>query len=200
MVTDVGSVKLSVVEAAGSILPHPCNFVGGHPMTGFRHRGVTFARADLFHGTNTILTPVSATRPEALELVRSLWEALKARVTLMSPAEHDEVVARVSHLPHAVAALLMIQAERDNGLNIAGPGLVDATRPAARDAELWEDILLNNRGRLREAIAGLIDDLSRLDAWLERREDVSVRRMLERAARLRDEWVARRLGHREGGD
>ncbi len=152
VVTDVGSVKAPVVNAAGATLPHPCHFVGGHPMAGFSQRGVSFARADLFHGTTVILTPVSATRPAALECVRSMWELTKAHVTEMSPAAHDAVIARVSHLPHVISALTLLQAARDDGLHVAAPGLLDMTRIAGRDADLWQDILTTNRDQVRAAI------------------------------------------------
>lgn len=195
VVTDVGSVKAPIVDAAASIMAHPGNFVGGHPMAGFRQRGVNFARADLFHGVNVILTPVSATRPEALELVRDLWRTLDARLITMSPSRHDEVVARVSQLPHIAAVLLLLQAARDDGLSVAGTGLMDVTRVVARDVQLWQDILTCNREQIREALGQLIEDFRRLDLWLERREDESVKRTLARAAETRDEWVAQRFQH-----
>jgi len=191
--TDVGAVKGPIVDAAASLLPHPCNFVGGHPMTGLRHRGVGFARADLFHGATVILTPVSATRPQAVQVVRSLWELVGGHVIEMSPAAHDEVVARVSHLPHVVAALLLLEAARDEGLRVAAPGLLDVTRPAARDASLWQDILLANRTEVATAIGGLIDRLRQLSLWLERREKENLAELLSRAARIRAGWVAERF-------
>jgi prephenate dehydrogenase len=193
VVTDVGSVKVPVVNAAAGIMPHPGSFVGGHPMAGFRHRGVTFARADLFHGATAILTPVSATRPEALACVRSMWEAVRANVTTMSPRQHDEVVARVSQLPHAVAALLMLEAARDDGLKVASKGLLDVTRIAARDADLWHDTLVCNRDQVRDAISRFIAELRRLDRWLERHEDENVHRLLTRAVQIRDKWVAEKF-------
>jgi prephenate dehydrogenase len=195
VVTDVGSVKAPVVNAAASVMPHPCNFVGGHPMTGFRQRGVTFARADLFQGVPVILTPVSATRPQAVERVRSLWQTVGAHVAVMSPVRHDEVVARVSHLPHVVAAMLLLLAARDEGLNVAGTGLLDATRAASRDTQLWQDILLSNREQVRQALGQFKEDLERLDTWLERHEDGNVGRMLMRAAQIRDQWVAEKFAH-----
>ena len=193
VVTDVGSVKVPVVNAAAAVMPHPCNFVGGHPMAGFRQRGVTFARADLFHGATVILTPVSATRPSAVACVRSLWERLRVHIAEMSPAEHDAIVARVSHLPHAVAVLLVMLAARDEGLQVAATGLLDATRVASRDAALWHDILVSNREQMRPAIGQLIEDLQQLDTWLERHEDGNIHRLLSRAAQIRDEWVAARF-------
>ncbi len=195
VVTDVGSVKVPVVDAARAAMAHPGNFVGGHPMAGFRHRGVSFARADLFHGASVILTPVSATCKRALADVREMWELCGAHTTEMSPADHDAVVARVSHLPHVVAALLLVHAARDRGLQIAAPGLLDATRIAARDPNLWQDIITSNRDELRGSINQFIDDLNQLAAWLERHEDGNIHRLLSGALRLRDEWVADKFQH-----
>ena len=195
VVTDVGSVKNPVVNAAASVMPHPRNFVGGHPMAGLQQRGVAFARADLFHGATAILTPVSATRPEALALVTSMWEMVAAHVITMPPDRHDEVVARVSHLPHAVAAALLLLASQDEGLQVASTGLLDITRVASRDAELWQDILVSNRDHVRAAIGHLTESLQRLDTWLERHEDANIGDLLSRAAQIREEWVAQRFDH-----
>ncbi|MGD8453453.1 MAG: prephenate dehydrogenase/arogenate dehydrogenase family protein [Phycisphaerae bacterium] len=195
IVTDVGSVKVPVVTAAAGIMPHPGNYVGAHPMAGFRQRGVTFARADLFHGVHVILTPVSATHKRALEVIRSMWSIVHGHVTTMSPVQHDELIARVSHLPHVSAALLLLEAAREEGLSVAGTGLLDVTRVASRDAWLWQDILVSNREQVREAIGRLIEDLRRVDTWLERHEDGNIGRLLQRAAQIRDEWVASKFEH-----
>jgi len=193
IVTDVGSVKVPVVNAAGSTLSHPCRFVGAHPMTGFNQRGVSFARADLFHGKTVILTPVSATAPEAVQCVRSMWELTGAHVTEMSPAAHDETIARVSHLPHVVSALTLLLAARQEGLHVAAPGLIQMTHIASRDPDLWQDILTSNREQVRVAISQLVDDLKQLDTWLERHEDGNVHRLLARAVQIRNEWLAEKF-------
>ncbi|MFH1746496.1 MAG: prephenate dehydrogenase/arogenate dehydrogenase family protein [Planctomycetota bacterium] len=195
IVTDVGSVKVPVIDAASSVMKYPGNFVGGHPMTGFRHQGVTYARADLYQGATVILTPISATNPQALHDVRSMWEAIGARVTTMLPARHDEVVGRVSHLPHAVVATLLLLAARDEGLDVAATGLLDVTRIASRDTDLWLDTLVTNRDQVRRAIDQFIADLQRLDTWLERHEDGNIQRLLVRAAQIRQEWVTRKFDH-----
>jgi prephenate dehydrogenase len=195
IVTDVGSVKVPIVNAASSALSHPCRFVGVHPMTGFHQRGVSFARADLFHGATVIMTPLSATAPEAVQCVRSMWELIGAHLTEMSPATHDAVIARVSHLPHVVSALTLLLASRDEGLQVAAPGLLHMTRIASRDADLWQDILTCNREQVRVAIGQLIDDLKQLDTWLERHEDANVHRLLGRAVQIRNEWVAEKFQH-----
>lgn len=192
LVTDVGSVKCPVVDAAAAALPFPASFVGAHPMAGSHHRGVTFARADLFQKATVVLTPVTGTGDTALNCVRSLWEAVGAEPVLMNPRQHDEIVARVSHLPHALAALLIHIAAADDGLDIASSGLVDMTRLASADASLWRDILVSNRDQVRDAITKLIEELQRLDAWLERNDEGQIERTLARAARVRSNWVERR--------
>jgi prephenate dehydrogenase len=195
VVTDVGSVKVPIVNAASSTLSHPCRFVGVHPMAGFNQRGVSFARADLFHGATVIMTRVSATAPEAAHCVRSMWELTGAHVTEMSPATHDSVIARVSHLPHVVSALTLLLAARDEGLQVAAPGLLHMTHIASRDADLWLDILTSNRDQVRVAIGQLMEDLKQLDTWLERHEDGNVHRLLARAVQIRNEWVAEKFHH-----
>ncbi|MCG3125331.1 MAG: Cyclohexadienyl dehydrogenase [Phycisphaerae bacterium] len=192
VVTDVGSSKVEVLRAAADELSDDSLFVGGHPMAGSEKSGVEFARADLFRNATVVLTPGTRTRPGAVDVVRRLWEPLAARVVTMAAERHDEIVARVSHLPHLLASLLMLQAARDEGLSIAATGLLDSTRLASGDAALWEEILLSNRKQIRRAIGRLASDLARISEWLALADGERLRRLLERAARVRDEWVARK--------
>lgn len=192
VVTDVGSSKVEVLRAASEELSDDSLFVGGHPMAGSEKSGVEFARADLFRNATVVLTPGDRSRPMAVEIVRRLWEPLAARVVTMPAERHDEIVARVSHVPHLLASLLMLQAARDEGLSIAATGLLDSTRLASGNAALWEEILLSNRKQIRRAIGRLATDLERISEWLATADGERLRRLLERAARIRDEWVARK--------
>src|ERR1043166_1717137 len=101
---DVGSVKYPVVTALGDWLP---NFVGSHPMAGSEQAGIEAARRDLFDGTVCIVTPREDTDKAALQLVHDFWKSLGCSVRTLSPQQHDEIVARISHLPHAVAAAVV---------------------------------------------------------------------------------------------
>lgn len=141
------------------------------------------------------MTPVSATAPDAVQCVRSMWELTGAHITEMSPSTHDAVIARVSHLPHVVSALTLLLAARDEGLQVAAPGLLHMTHIASRDADLWQDILTSNRDQVRAAIGQLVEDLKQLDTWLERHEDGNVHRLLGRAVQIRTEWVAEKFQH-----
>ena len=197
IVTDVGSSKVAVMQIARDELPDPACFVGGHPMAGAELSGVEFARADLFRGAITVLTPSSVTSKSAIDTVSQLWKMAGAGVVSMPAEQHDETVARVSHLPHAMAALLVLQAERGGGLDLASTGLLDATRIASGNPRLWEEILLSNRRQIRRAIGRMVNDLTRLSEWLAVGEGDRIRRMLSRAARSRKQWIARKYRQRD---
>jgi len=164
IVTDVGSTKRAVVEAAREILPEHVHFVGSHPMAGSEKRGVEFARADLFRGARCILTPGPSTDADALEAVDRFWQALGMSTTTLSPEDHDRLVCEISHLPHALAASLVTM-QVDAALPLAGKGFLDATRIAGGDGALWRDIFLDNRDNLAAAIKdfrGTLDEFLKL--------------------------------------
>ena len=171
ILTDVGSVKASLVAALETRWPDSGRVVGAHPIAGSEAAGAAAARADLFRGRLCILTPTPRTRPEALARVRALWRGVGARTEEMDATVHDEILARVSHLPHVVAYSLM-RALGDAHvagrpvLEYAGSGLRDTTRIAGSSAELWRDIALANAPALRGAIAELRAALDHLDALI----------------------------------
>jgi len=168
LLTDVGSVKGSLVDALEARWPEPGRVVGAHPIAGSEIAGAAAARADLFRGRLCILTPTKTTQPEALGAVRTLWEGVGARVEEMDAALHDAILARVSHLPHLVAFALVdaVTGARAAGRPVApyaGSGLLDTSRIAASSPELWRDIALANAGALREALAEFRAALDRLE-------------------------------------
>lgn len=153
IVTDVGSVKRTIVEQVEALFPR---FVGGHPMAGGERSGAAAASADLFMGSACLLTPTGRTDAKAVETVSALWRGLGASVTLMDPTVHDEVVAAVSHLPHLAAYALVntVAGVRSGGgvLPFAAGGFRDLTRIAASSPEMWRDICLMNREPLLEML------------------------------------------------
>ena len=185
IVTDVGSTKATVVEAAGKLLPKTAHFVGSHPMAGSEKRGVEFARADLLHGATCIVTPNESTNADALEKVEAFWRLLGMRTTRVSPAEHDRQLADVSHLPHAVAAALVAMQE-ERSLELAGKGFADTTRVAAGDGGLWRDIFLDNREHVVDGIQRLQAELNRLVVALRANDAGAVKAWLDAAAQRRE--------------
>jgi prephenate dehydrogenase len=157
LLTDVGSVKGAIVEAAERALPRPGLFVGGHPIAGTENSGVEASFASLFTDRKTILTPTERTDPKALRRVRRLWEKAGANVVLMDRQDHDRVMGFVSHLPHIVAYALVHTVYREDrkGGNLAGfsaGGFLDFTRIASSHPEMWRDICRMNRDALLEAV------------------------------------------------
>jgi prephenate dehydrogenase len=152
-VTDVGSTKARVATTAGSP-----RFVGGHPVCGSEAHGPAHARADLFDGASWFLTPGPQTSAETHRLVHGFVASLGATPVAVDPNVHDRLVALTSHLPHALANLLVNQAgaARIDGHEplaaAAGGSLRDMTRVAGANPRIWVDIFLENSGAVREAL------------------------------------------------
>ena len=189
LVTDVGSVKYPVVISLEHALKAAAKFVGSHPMAGSEEAGIGAAAADLFEGAVCIVTPTEETDRDALMKVAQFWEAVGMKVRTLAPSVHDEMVGRVSHLPHVLAAALMNYVCRQGRepMEYCGNGFRDTTRIAAGPAEMWEEICMVNRDELRRAVDGLIDELSLARQMLENKDEIGLLAFLRRAKNLREE-------------
>ena len=154
LITDVGSTKRQIVEAVERQSRPASVFVGAHPIAGSERRGVSNARGDLFEGRPCAITPTPRTRPERLRRAVEFWSAIGCQVVEMAPAEHDEILAYTSHLPHALAAALASSVPAE-WLALAAGAFRDGTRVAAADAGLWTAIFRENRGPLLKALDSL---------------------------------------------
>jgi prephenate dehydrogenase len=197
LVTDVGSTKAEVVRLAGKWLPPTIRFVGSHPMAGSEKTGVEFARADLFQRALCLITPTPRCKPETVNEIRTFWESLGGRTQMMTPRRHDALLARVSHLPHAVATALVQLALSDSAIDLAGPGFADTTRIASGDAGLWTDIFRTNREAVCKAVDRLIAELSRFRRRLASDEAEAIYKWLESSQLERDDWIKRRYRKQE---
>ena len=162
LVTDVGSVKASVVSAVAD-----GRFVGGHPMAGSEQDGVEGADAAIFHGAVWVLTPDAATDDDAFAAVRGIVASLGADVVALPPDRHDALVAVVSHVPHLTAATLMRLAddradEHRAVLRLAAGGFRDMTRIAAGSPGIWPDICAENRDAIVDGLDRLIAGLTEM--------------------------------------
>ncbi len=190
IITDVGSTKSWVCQQAREILPTnlSARFVGSHPMAGGETHGPGAARADLFAGLPCVMTPPDDGDPDAAAAVTELWHLLGARILTTTPAEHDRIVAGVSHVPHVLAALLFQQAAETGRLDVASTGLRDTTRVASGDPTVWTDILLTNR----QAVCDQLDELTRrlvsLRASVARGDSGTINQILTDAKTSRDAW------------
>jgi prephenate dehydrogenase len=182
-VTDVGSTKLGVSSAArGS-----ARFVGGHPVCGSEARGAEHSSAELFEGATWFLTPLTETDPARHRLVHGFVSALGATPVAIDPEAHDRLVALTSHLPHALANLLVNQAgggriEGHEPLAAAGGSLRDMTRVAGANPRIWVDIFLENTDALRGALGEHRRRVEQLEAALEARDAGFIARWIGEAA------------------
>ena len=168
LVTDVGSTKRAMVDAARA-LPSRVQFIGGHPLAGAAVGGLDAARADLFRGKPWILTPASENSATNLERLTAFVSALGAQPRTMDPDAHDRLMAYLSHLPQlAVSALMEVVGERAgaDGLALAGGGLRDTTRLASSPVTTWRDVTATNNEAVGEALDEMIAALQRLKADL----------------------------------
>jgi prephenate dehydrogenase len=189
IVTDVGSVKYPVVTTLSDALAGKARFVGSHPMAGSEQSGIEAARRDLFDNAVCIVTPREDTDKAALQVVYDFWKAIGCTVKTLAPQEHDEIVARISHLPHLVAAAVVNVVCNDGAhpLNFVGPGFKDFTRIAGGPFEMWTEICLENREEIGRALEALIEDLGKVRAAVKNADAVELRAMLKRAKHFRDE-------------
>jgi prephenate dehydrogenase len=158
LVTDAGSTKLRIVEAVERDPAAARVFVGSHPIAGSERKGVTHARPDLFEGKSCVLTPTARTPHDRLQRARSFWGDLGCRVIELGPAEHDDVLALTSHLPHAVAAALAATVPAE-ALPMAAGAYRDGTRVAGSDTTLWAGIFRENKGPTLRALAQFQDQI-----------------------------------------
>lgn len=189
VMTDVGSTKERVCDLAHRLLPVPQRFVGSHPMAGGEQHGPDAARADLFHGKPCVITPSPDTQRLALNTVEALWTKLQMRLLRMTPRQHDLDVARISHLPHAVAALMVELAVKGGGMDLASTGFRDTTRVASGDPQIWLDIFTTNRQPLVEMIDAFAGQLSGLRQALLEGRDTEILQWLRSNKQARDGWV-----------
>lgn len=183
VVTDVGSTKRSVIEAAVAA-GIGRRFVGAHPMAGDDRSGWPAARTGLFRDAPVWLCPAPGADDSAVRRVEELWSVVGGRTACIDPAAHDRRMAFASHLPQVTASALAA-ALGTVGISFddLGPGGRDATRLAASDPDLWSDIVLDNSDELEPAIAALVESLRALQRGLDGDDRAVVRGWLAAARR-----------------
>ncbi|HEV3323341.1 MAG TPA: prephenate dehydrogenase/arogenate dehydrogenase family protein [Solirubrobacteraceae bacterium] len=184
VVSDVGSTKLALQDAREDV-----RFVGGHPLAGAETAGVEHAREDLFEGATWYLTPAPTADLALYARLRGVIERLGARPAKIEADAHDRLMARISHLPHVLANVLVLQAaeafEREGGPPAGGPSLRDTIRVAGANTAIWTDIYLANRESLVEAIEQAIGGLEDVRAALARVDAGALAAWNERARTAR---------------
>ena len=165
IVSDVGSVKQTVIADMAPHIPKGVHLIPAHPVAGTENSGPEAALLDLFQGRWTILTPLPDSDPKAVDKLEAFWKALGSEVNRLDPANHDRILAITSHLPHLIAYTIVGTADDLGGhlnsevLKYAAGGFRDFTRIASSDPTMWRDVFLNNREAVLEVLQRFQEDL-----------------------------------------
>ncbi|TNE78855.1 MAG: bifunctional prephenate dehydrogenase/3-phosphoshikimate 1-carboxyvinyltransferase [Gammaproteobacteria bacterium] len=193
-ITDVASVKGSVVDAVRQAYGDmPPQFVPGHPIAGSEKSGVEAANSSLFDDHRVILTPLPETGETHLKLVREMWQGAGAVISEMPVAEHDEVLAATSHLPHMLAYTLVdtLAHMRENReiFRYAAGGFRDFTRIAASDPVMWHDIVMANSEALLSVLDNFTAHVDSLKAAIQNKDSEHLLGVFTRAREARNHFA-----------
>ena len=168
IVTDVGSVKESVISALAPSMPQGVHLIPGHPVAGTEKSGPYAGFASLFDGRWCILTPAKDTDQAAVDALSAFWSAIGSDVEIMDARHHDLVLAITSHVPHLIAynivgtASDLEEVTRSEVIKYSAGGFRDFTRIAASDPTMWRDVFLNNKDAVLEMLGRFSEDLTAL--------------------------------------
>jgi prephenate dehydrogenase len=187
ILTEVGSAKASVIETVTAALRErpDVSFVPTHPMAGSEQAGPLAADHDLFRGAVCIITPLPDCPRQALDRIEAMWAAFGARIAMMDPETHDDLVARISHVPHLAAAALMAVVDDDDA-RFCGGGLRDTTRIASGSPAMWLDICKANHAPIHKALLDYVGVLQGIGEALSQSDLTDLERMLQAAKEKRD--------------
>lgn len=191
ILTDVGSVKATVVKEISPHVPQGVHFIGGHPIAGTEQSGPEAGFAELFDGRWCILTPEQGANISALEKLKSFWLRLGSHVEIMAPAHHDLVLAVTSHLPHLIAfnivntAAHLERVTNTEVIKFSAGGFRDFTRIASSDPTMWRDVFLNNKESVLEMLGRFTEDLSVLQRAIRFSDGETLYKMFSEARAVR---------------
>ena len=191
IVTDVGSVKGDIARLGQVALASTrANFIGAHPMAGSEKTGWEHGTAELFEHRTCFVTPLAESAVDAVAQTVSFWSELGAEVVTVSPDQHDEIVAHISHLPQILASSVcaFLASKNPAWRNYAGGGLRDTTRIASSDPQLWRSILEQNHDEVLRALRQFADELHQFQIALANRDYAEVTTRLARGKAYRDQF------------
>ena len=202
IVTDVGSVKATVVPEVGPHLAKGIHLIPGHPVAGTESSGPDAGFAELFMDRWCILTPPPEANEAAVSRLSRMWQLVGSTVEVMSAAHHDKVLAITSHLPHLIAYTIVATADdlegqfkqerEDNGgvsksevIKFSAGGFRDFTRIAASDPIMWRDVFLANKGAVLEMLGRFNEDLTALQRAIRWGDGDALERLFTRTRAIR---------------
>ena len=191
IVTDIGSSKVEIVETATKVLSFPQQFIGSHPLVGSEKRGVSNSVDDLFANAQCVLTPTEITNRVVKEKIKFFWSKLDMDVQYLSPEEHDEALAYISHLPHIMAYGLMETLPK-KFLNYSTQSLIDTTRIAKSSPQMWNDICMTNSKKIIKSLDEMVTTLSSIRQAIVKKDRKDLLQHFSKSKEKRDELKSKK--------
>ena len=191
IVTDVGSVKKSLIKISEEVLPKQVDFVPGHPIAGTENSGPEAGFKGLFKGGYCIITPSSKTSKDSLEVVIKMWNLVGMKVDIMEADYHDMVLAITSHIPHIIAYSIvgtvanLEKSIKTEVIKYAASGFKDFTRIAASDPIMWRDIMLSNKSSILKMLKIFKNDLSKLEEAIKKQDSKFLLNLFSKTRKIR---------------
>lgn len=191
ILTDVGSVKQSVIADVAPLVPGGIHFIPGHPIAGGEKSGPEVGDAAIFKGRWSILTPLPGTNKAALKKIEQMWKRCGSKVEIMQPSRHDRTLAITSHLPHLIAYTIVDTAANLEGdikadvIKFSAGGFRDSTRMAGSDPTMWRDIFINNPDAVLEIVQRFTEDLTALQKAIRKGDGKTLYDLFERTREIR---------------
>lgn len=191
IITDTGSTKGEIMEAATEVFNGKVTFIGGHPIAGSHKTGVENADIHLFDDAYYILTPAPEISNKRISELKSWLSGTNARLHILDKNEHDYIVGMISHLPHLIAGVLVNQAKKHAIREplirqMAAGGFRDITRIASSNPSIWSDIVMDNRHHLLDLIEDWMNEIHKLTAVLQAGDEQAINHFFEGAKEYRD--------------
>lgn len=193
IITDVGSVKQSVIENMEKNLPPYAHFVPGHPIAGSEKSGPESGFHELFEGRWVILTPTVKTSLDAVEIVSKFWQACGSRIELMDAQHHDLILAITSHLPHLISYTIVDTANnleddiKSEVIKYSASGFRGFTRLAGSDPTMWRDVFLSNKRAVLEILGRFSEDLSDMQRAIRKGDGDFLYNTFSRTRKIRED-------------
>lgn len=194
-ISDVGSVKKSVIEALTPHIPDGCHLIPGHPVAGTEESGPRAGFASLFKDRWVILTPPEGTDEDAVEKLSAFWRDVGSKVEIMEASHHDKVLAITSHVPHLIAynivgtARDLEEVTKSEVIKFSAGGFRDFTRIAASDPTMWRDVFLNNKEAVLEMLGRFNEDLTALQRAIRWGEADTLYELFDKTRRIRRQII-----------
>lgn len=190
ILTDVTGVKTAIIDQVMQFLPETADFVFAHPMRGSEKKGISGADHKRFIGANALITPIPSNKESNLALVEQLYHDIGFKnLSRVSPELHDEQIAYVSQLMHALSVAVVNSSQAsEETLTFAGNSFKELTRIADINGDLWSELFLNNRSALLNSIEAFEDELDKLKQTLVKDDEVALKSIFKKASTQRRDW------------